>query len=107
MAMKRVFNLSTGDTPEKPKDKKPVCQPNSRRALFSTEEKCSKNTKQEKPIPWSEQETKALVHMYAFSGKTLGMTNGQVQRTKTFGRNVQKQLTIHVLQVEQVQINVP
>ena len=61
MAMERVINLSTGDTPEKPKDKKPVCQPNSRRTLFSTEEKCSKNTKQEKPIPWSEKETKALV----------------------------------------------
>ena len=95
--MKRVFNLSTSDT-RKPKDKKPVCQPNSRRTLFSTGEKCSKNIKQEKPIPWSEQETKALVQYVCLFWKDAWSDKWP---------SVQKQLTRHVLQVEQVQINVP
>ena len=40
--------------------------------------------------------------MYVFSGRTLGRTSGRVQRTKTFGRSAQKQLTRHAVPVEQV-----
>ena len=62
MAAKRVFNLSSGDTPGKPKNKIPTHQPHSRKSLFQSEEvKQAEPARQEKSIPWSEKETKALV----------------------------------------------
>ncbi|CAB3990641.1 Transposon Tf2-6 poly [Paramuricea clavata] len=62
MAAKRVFNLSPGDMPGKPKNKVPTHQPHSRKSLFQSEEvKQAEPARQEKPIPWSEKETKALV----------------------------------------------
>ncbi|CAB3991294.1 Hypothetical predicted protein [Paramuricea clavata] len=61
MASKRGFQLSTGDTPGKPKRKLPSFEGKSRKSLFSDKKQAEECKKSSKPLPWSREETSMLV----------------------------------------------
>lgn len=61
MASKRGFQLSTGDSPGKPKTKLPSFGGKSRKSLFSDKKQAEECKKSSKPLPWSREETSMLV----------------------------------------------
>lgn len=61
MTSKRRFELSTGDSPGKPKPKVASYECSSRKSLFKKNTESSLQFKKERPVPWTKQETRILV----------------------------------------------
>ena len=95
MATKRRFELSTGDSPGKPKPKLALREGSSRKSLFQTISQSSVSSRNKKPVSWTKQETCMLFinkySIYVGIGKIPGTTNGQQPKIKSSGMDVPKQ----------------
>ena len=61
MTSKRRFELSSGDSPGKPKPKVALYEHTSKKSLFQQSTESSLQCKKERPVPWTKQETSTLV----------------------------------------------
>ena len=98
MATKRLFELSTGDSPGKPKPKLALREGSSRKSLFQTISQSSVSSRNEKTMQCHgliKQATCMLFinkySIYVCIERIPGTTIGQQPKIKSSGMNVPKQ----------------